>query len=62
MIKSIIVAMIAATVCAFILMSAVHWMGAPVGSVPSDSAKMAGDLLLVLMGIISGYVGRGDDK
>lgn len=55
--KGIIAIIFTITVCIFILGSEWYWLKYPPGSVPTESRKMAVDLLTFIVGVVSGYLG-----
>ena len=52
--------MLTATVCTVILAATYKWELAPIGAVPDESRKMLYDILIFLVGVISGYVSHGE--
>ena len=61
-VNSIIIIMLTGTLCAAILGTLWYFSYGKIGSVPDDSRKMIYDLLIYIIGVISGYVSRGKSE
>ena len=58
--KGYIVFLLAFTVCAAIVDTLFYWRNVPLGEVPTESRKMIYDLMVFMVGVVSGYVGHAD--
>ena len=61
-VNGIIIIMLTGTFCAAVLGTLWYLSYGKIGSTPDDSKKMIYDLLIYIIGVISGYVSRGKSE
>ena len=61
-VNAIIIIMLTGTVCAAILGTMWYWSYGKNGVIPDDSKKMVYDILIYIVGVISGYVSHEVDR
>jgi len=61
-VNGIIIIMLTGTFCAAILGTLWYFSYGKIGSTPDESRKMIYDLLIYIIGVISGYVSRGKSE
>ena len=61
-VNGIIIIMLTGTFCAALLGTLWYLSYGKIGSTPDESRKMIYDLLIYIIGVISGYVSRGKSE
>ena len=60
-VTAIVIIMLTGTLCAAILGTLWYLSYGQIGTAPDDSKKMIYDILIYIVGVISGYISRGNE-